>query len=358
MSGSSSFFDAKALAWGSGAIGFAPFLCFFFQIVFPKPQLLIVSIASAFFYLLAASAASLFWYILNPAIGLHGAWTAIIPGVFFQFIFRCLFVTVYHKVEQVIEASIERSEDDERDQQQQRHQLGDSSRRNNDDNNNDISDNAREQQQTNVQIAKNKLTLNDATCGLAAGVGFGGLHAILLFGSLLASETYDAGVLFQQSCPNLPTLVVSALNTFCFFFLDLLWMLFTFFGMRRRLLFPRGGGSLAELNPLSRRFGHYFGNSRMGGNQALLVVLFTHATAAGLTTFNNFQNGCVLSMPMIPALTLIVAYVFWSGVSKIYLPLPHSNVRLTLPASFSYGTHIGADGLEGDGLDTRMRGDD
>lgn len=96
----------------------------------------------------------------------------------------------------------------------------------------------------------------------------------------------------------------------------------------------------------------------MGGNQALLVVLFTHATAAGLTTFNNFQNGCVLSMPMIPALTLIVAYVFWSGVSKIYLPLPHSNVRLTLPASFSYGTHIGADGLGGDGLDTRMRGDD
>ena len=349
MPGSSA--DTKALVWGSAAIGFAPFVCFFFQIVFPKPQLLIISIAAAFFYLLAASCASLIWTILDPTIGLDIAWSAIIPGIFFQFIFRCLFVTVYHKVEQVIEASIERSED-----------SNDESREQSGDENNNSNNNAGEQQQqTSVQIAKNKLSLNDAACGLAAGVGFGGLHAILLFGSLLASETFDAGVLFQPSCPAIPSLVVSSLNTFCFFFLDLLWMLFTFFGLRRRMLFPRGGGSLTDMNPLRRRFGHYFGNTRMGGNQALLVVLITHTAASGFTTFNNFEYGCVFSMTTIPALTMIVAYVFWSGVSKIYLPLPNSNVRLSLPASFSYGSHVGAEnGLGGDGLDTveRMRGDE
>ena len=115
------------------------------------------------------------------------------------------------------------------------------------------------------------------------------------------------------------------------------WMLLTFFGMRRRLLFPRGGGSLADINPLSRPFGHYFGNTRVGGNQALITVLVTHILAAGFTTFNVFQYGCVFSLTLLPGVTAVVAYIFWSCVSKIYMPLPHSNVRLSLPASFSYG---------------------
>jgi hypothetical protein len=153
----------------------------------------------------------------------------------------------------------------------------------------------------------------------------------------LASETSDLGVLYQPSCPKVPALLVSALNTFCFFFMDIFWMLFTFFGMRRRLLFPRGGGSLADINPLSRPFGHYFGNTRVGGNQALITVLLTHTAAAGFTTFNTFQYGCVFSLTSLPLCLLVVAYIFWSGVSKIYMPLPHSNVRLNLPASFSYG---------------------
>lgn len=323
--------DTKALVLGSAAIGLAPFLCFFFQIVYPKPQLLIVSISAAFFFLLAASAASLCWFILDPTIGLESAWSAIIPGVFFQFIFRCLFVTTYHKVENVIEASIEKFEEEE----QERRDPAESTDRSDD------------QLQSNVQVAKNKLSLNDAACGIAAGVGFGGLHAILLFGSLLASETYDAGVLYQPSCPKVPSLMVSALNTFCFYFLDIFWMLFTFFGMRRRVLFPRGGGALTDINPLSRPFGHYFGNTRTGGNQALLTVLITHFIASGCTTFNAFQFGCMFSLTTLPVLTLIVAYVFWSGVSKIYMPLPHSNVRLSLPASFSYGSNVGEVGLGG-----------
>ena len=314
MAGDSSA-DTKALVLGSAAIGFAPFACMFFQIIFPKPQLLIVSITAAFFFLLAASAASFFWYLLDPIIGLGSAWSAIIPGVFFQFIFRSLFAHTYFKVESVIEASIAKSEEE------------------NDENNNSEDD--------AVQAAKNRLALNDVACGLASGVGFGGMHAILLFGSLLASETFDAGVLYQPSCPKVPTLTVSSFNTFCFFFLDVFWMLFTFFGMRRRMLFPRGGGALSDINPLSRPFGAYFGNTRMGGNNALLTCLVTHFLAAGFTTFNAFQFGCVFSLTLLPAITLVVAYLYWSGISKIYLPLAHSNVRLSLPASFSYGSHAG-----------------
>ena len=317
MTGDSSA-DSKALVFGSAAIGLAPFFCLFFQIIFPKPQLLIVSITAAFFYLLAASAASLCWYIVDPVIGLGGAWAAIIPGVFFQFIFRSLFAHTYFKVENVIEASIAQSQSEEEENN----------------NENDGNDDA-------IQPVKQRLALNDVACGLAAGVGFGGMHAILLFGSLLASETFDAGVLYQPSCPKVPTLTVSSLNTFCFFFLDIFWMLFTFFGMRRRVLFPRGGGALSDINPLSRPFGSYFGNTRMGGNNALLVCLVTHFLASGFTTFNAFQSGCVFSLTLVPVTTLVVAYLYWSGISKIYLPLARSNVRLSLPASFSYGSHAG-----------------
>lgn len=321
MQGNSSL-DAMAVVWGSAFIGFGPLACFFFQIVFPKPQLLIVSITAAFFYLLAASAASFFWFLLDPTIGLDSPWSAIIPGVFFSFIFRCLFVSTYHKVETVIEASIEKSEEER------------SGASDDDDNNNNGNNDS-------IGVSKKRLALNDAACGLAAGVGFGGMHAVLLFGSLLASETSDVGILYQPSCPKVPTLAVSGINTFCFFFLDIFWMLFTFFGMRRRVLFPRGGGALTDINPLSRRFGSYLGNTRMGGNNALMLCLITHACASGFTTFNAFQYGCVFSLTTIPLLTLIVAYVFWSGVSEIYLPLKHSNQRLSLPASFSYGSHAG-----------------
>lgn len=189
-----------------------------------------------------------------------------------------------------------------------------------------------------MEAAKLKLELNDVACGLAAGTGFGGMHAILMYGTLLASESADLGVLYQPSCPYLPALIVSAMNCFHFCVLDVFWMLLTFFGMRRRLIFPRGGGTMNEINPWRRTFGHYFGNTRTGGNMALMTVLIGHFLAAGFTTFNQFQYGCAFSLSLVPVVVLVTAYMFWSGVSKIYMPLPNSTQRLTLPASFSYGS--------------------
>jgi hypothetical protein len=321
--------DTTALVWGAAAIGFAPLVCFFFQITFPKSQLIIVFTTAAFFYLLACLAASICWYVLDPVIGLGGAWSAIIPGIFFQFIFRCAFVSLYQKVEQVIEDSFDKSEMELQERQQQ-NQSGHI--------NNDAAS-----QNTDIDTAKLKLELNDTASGIAAGTGFGGMHAIILFGSLLASESADLGVLYQPSCPYMPSLIVSALHCFHFFFLDIFWMLLTVFGMRRRLIFPRGGGTLQDLNPSRRSFGAYFGNTRAGGNTALATVLVSHALAAGFTTFNRFQYGCALSLSLVPAVLLVVAYMFWSGVSNIYTPQPHSNERLTLPASFSYGSRAGMD---------------
>jgi hypothetical protein len=307
-----------ALTWGAALVGFAPLLCFFFQITYQKSQLIIVFITAAFFYLLASLAASRAWYVLDPVIGLESAWSAILPGIIFQFIFRCAFVALYHKVEAVIAYSIEKTEEEQR--------QGEA----------DLSE------PTDITTAKLKLELNDVASGVAAGTGFGGMHAILMFGSLLAYETSDLGILYQPSCPYLPSLLVSALNCFFFFFLDIFWMLFTFFGMRRRLIFPRGGGTLHDMNPSRRWFGAYYGNTRAGGNSALLTVLTTHTLAAGFTIFNVFQYGCVLSLSLVPVVLVVVAWNFWAGVSSIYNPLPHSTERLSLPASYSYGSRAEA----------------
>ena len=305
--------DDKALIWGSGLIAFAPVLCLFFQFTFPKSQLIIVFITAAFFFLLSSLIASIAWYILDPLIGLGGAWSALLPGIFFQFVFRCGFVSLYHVIERVIEQSLEKGE------QEQEGAADDSSL-------------------SPVEVAKLKLELNDAACALAAGTGFGGMHAVILYGTLLASETADLGILYQPSCPYLPSLLVSAIHCFFFIILDVFWMYFTFFGMRRRLIFPRGGGTLSDFNFMRRRFGSYYGNTRTGGNAALLFVLISHTLAAGFTTFNNFQYGCVFSLSLVPAVALITAYTFWSGISGIYMPLEHSTQRLSLPASFSYGS--------------------
>lgn len=325
------FGDSIALAVGSAAVGLAPVICFFTQIVYPKSQLLIVAISAAFFYLLASVASGFFFYIFNDFIGVTWKWLAIAPAIMCQFLFRVGFVKMYHEVEKAIQQTIAVS-DAERE-------------------NNESDENASAATDTDVAAAKLKLELNDAASGLAAGVGFGGMHAIVFFGSLLASESATTGVLYQPSCPYIPSLAVSAFNCCCFFFLDLMWMLFTFFGVRRRVIFPRGGGNLNDMNPRHRQFGSYFGNTRMGGNMSLITVLVSHFLASGFTTFNQYNHGCTFSLPLVFSTVLSVLWLFRAGISKIYKPLPYSNQRLSLPASFSYASHTSRVGENEDGQD-------
>eukprot|EP00980_Cylindrotheca_fusiformis_P006346 scaffold1356_cov123-Cylindrotheca_fusiformis.AAC.27 len=266
--------DSIALVWGSAAIGLAPLLCFFFQIVYPKSQLLIVAISAAFTYLVSAVISGFCWYILVPVIGLSSGWCAIAPAVMCQFFFRVGFVKMYHKVEQAIEQSIAIS-DAEREKEGTQ---GDDSA----------------SQGTDADAPSLKLELNDAASGIASGVGF---------------------------------------------------------GVRRRVIFPRGGGNLNDMNPRHRQYGAYYGNTRMGGNMALLTVLISHFCAAGFTTFNLYDYGCNYSLPLVAGTALVVGYLFRAGISRIYKPLPFSSQRLSLPASFSYASHANGVGENENGVD-------
>lgn len=285
---------SAALSWGCAFLAFAPFICQLFLIAYKKAQLIIVVTTSAFAFLLSALLASLIWLIFSSA-GVEHALLLLVPGVLSQFLFRCGFVALYHRVESVIQDSIERHE------QQHPEEQGDL-----------------------TESARLRLELNDWACGIAAGCGFGGMHAIMLYGTLLASESGNLGTLYQESCPEMPSLVLSALNAFFFSLLDSVWMLLTFFGLRRRLMFPASGSSqFMSLNVHHYLYGGWggaVGNTRHGGNLALVITAVSHLVASLVTTPNNFENGCLLSLPLLGGVVLAMILFFWGGVSKIYLP--------------------------------------
>lgn len=331
------------LLLGCALIAFGPFLSLFSLIVYQKAQLVIVVTTSAFFFLLGSLVASLFWKLFD-VIGIGGPLAAILPGVFFQFVFRCLFVSLYHRVERVIHLSLEKQHRDELEEADERDTSADGEPNTDD----TVAGGRRHRRPSGgvggntaatepplsdaetqrlaasrkaswTEAAKLRLQLNDAACGIAAGVGFGGMHAVMLYGTLWASETIqNEGVLYQESCPTIPSLAVSATYAFCFTILDVFWMLFTFFGMRRRQLFSRGQHSEGQVIAV----GGWLGDSRNGGNLALLLCLATHYAVSLATLSNGFQYGCRVSLPVVGGMVLLTAYLFWAGVGRIFMPPP------------------------------------
>ena len=375
-----------ALFLGSTAIAFSPMAFVFGWIVYPKPPLMIVMTSYALAYVLSATCSSIVYMMLNAIFQFNhnyngissssssnnnndalysdygnifssdGVLAAILPSIFFQFIFRCIFTSLYHNVERVIQISIQRHHQQQQQEEEAvatptTHQngtvdsvVGTSNHPTTNDDDHNTNHHQHTTQSNRIDIAKFTLTLNDGSAAIAAAIGFGGMHALTLYGTLLSSEAVHntTGMLYQNSCPAVPSLVVSAMVTQLFTILQIFWMLFTFFGMRRRLLFHRGGGggggdnNDAEETPEMvsvddendhrtnrrnhRTSGRWLGNRRSGGNYALLLVLLTHTAAAGVTLFHRRTNGCTIVLPTLLGIVLLTAYLFYSSCGRIYLP--------------------------------------
>jgi len=290
---------SASLVFGCAFLAFGPFASLFFLIAYQKAQLIIVVVTAAFSYLLSSLISSVVWLPFH-ALGLDGAASLLIPGILSQFVMRCAFVKLYHKVEGVIQMSIEHHE--------RTHPVEQ-----------DETSSSSGDQQPLSETSRLRLELNDWVSGVAAGTGFAGMHAIMLYGTLLASEGGNIGTLYQDSCPAVPSIVQSAITAFFFSIADVIWMLLTFFGMRRRRMYPANGEDFQPLF-VSKVWGALLDNGRFGGNMALLATLVSHSAAALVTTFNMTDNGCVLSLPLLGAVVVLVALFFRGGLSRIYLP--------------------------------------
>lgn len=79
-----------------------------------------------------------------------------------------------------------------------------------------------------------QLTKKQCRQHTAAGVGFGLMHATMIFGSVLASGTSDPGVLYAASCTATPMVLVLAFLALAFTLLDVGLMMLTFLYLRRK----------------------------------------------------------------------------------------------------------------------------
>jgi ABC-type maltose transport system permease subunit len=207
----------------------------------------------------------------------------IIPtSVLIQALFRCGFVLLYHRVEVVIQKSIEH------------HERSELVNEGDEGNLHSVDQSGNELSQT----ARLRLEINDFSCGLAAGLGYGGMHTIMLYGTLLASETDRWGTLYQTSCSFIPSLANAAIIAFFFFFLDLAWMILTFYGMRRLNFTSDSHQSRTSLS------------GAIGGTSALLSVVILHIAASCVTLINELRvDGCKVSLPILGVIVGIT-YVF------------------------------------------------
>lgn len=269
--------DSLSLAIGCGLLAFSPTLTLLFIFTGPKAPLIILVTISAFAQLLACLLAS----VLHLPITLFGSLgdTAliIIPiSIISQALCRYGFVVIYHRVEKVVEESIQHEVEKRR--------PHDSNRGNNSNTtNNDTPCNT-----------KLRVHLNFVSSGIVAGVGFGGMKTVMLYGTLLASEVNRLGTLYQPSC-SLPSLVNSALLAFLFSNLDIIWMMICFYA------------KTTDNDPWSFRRG------ALGGKAALTVMLLSHLAASLATTPNNFMksNGCLVSLPLVLAVLMGTSIFFW-----------------------------------------------
>ncbi|OQS02105.1 hypothetical protein THRCLA_05500 [Thraustotheca clavata] len=178
---------AWALFFGSLMTAFGPIASLFLLVVAQRAQLVIVSITSAFFYLLGLLVAATIWSIIPP---LQTSIQATIPiAIVLQEIFRYVFFVVYVRCELAVKK---------------------------------------------VTTKQNQLPLNDLTTSFASGVGFALMRALMLYGTVLAASVQGEGAAFTETCPSIPLVFSSALSTLALTLMDVALMVVAFEGFRKK----------------------------------------------------------------------------------------------------------------------------
>lgn len=363
-----------ALSAGCALLAFSPTLCLLFHLTYSKANLIIIVTTAAFAYLLSTVVSSLLWLPV-PASLRDNPYILIFPSIAAQFVTRAGFVWLYHKVEHSVERSVRRHQAAEERvraeaaaaRRRRRRSSAEDAAANSDANaNNDDDD-----EPPASESAKLRLELNDWSSSLAAGTGYGGMHIIFLYGTLLASEANNVGTLYQPSCEVMPSLVNTAIVSHLFSLLDIVWMMWTFYGMRRRRdggtfeseggLLPTpgtsehgaaaGGGGPSSIRNSTVSFSgdidiaggsssssgavYHLANNKRGGNAALILVLVSHCAAALSTVPNAYENGCMVALPCLAGVAVLTGLTFWLSCAGHYLPNAQRRRRYERTASMA-----------------------
>jgi hypothetical protein len=229
---------AWQLRLGAAMIVFSPSIAVLMLLLARRAQLMILTILAAFFWLVAALVAALFWRILPDDTAVLMA----AVGVIVQEMGRFALVSVYRRTEKII-----------------------------------IAVSASEESITSsppfLGVAM-RFPLNDWSSSLAAGVGFGTMHALIVFGSVLAASEGPA-TLYEGSCCGVPMLLLYAVLALAFVMLDVMLMCIVFHAERR------------------------------GDRLMQCFVVGSHLAASFATLFNQVEEGCTISLPLLVLVVLV-----------------------------------------------------
>eukprot|EP00903_Cladosiphon_okamuranus_P013536 g12608.t1 len=270
-----------ALVLGCGLVAFGPSLMLWVMVLGKRPALVIIGLIGAFFWLASMAAASLLWTILPAA---QDGWVlTIITGVGLQSFGRIALAKVYVKTETVVNAAADTLPASSADEFDGGGRY-DGARRGGDSDSGGVGARAGRRRRDENDAPSQRhdydssglLKLNGVSSSIAAGVGWGLIHAVILVGTAL-SKHMGPGAAFSPSCPHVPSVIVSALSAQAFVVLDLVLMAAAFAAARSE-------------------------------NAGLMCYSFgLHFLAALTTGFNFVDGGCAVSLPLLYAVVVVSA---------------------------------------------------
>merc|ERR1712157_213377 len=128
-----------------------------------------------------------------------------------------------------------------------------------------------------------------------------------------------------MGCTIMPSLVNSAFMACIFALLEIVWMLFTFYGVRRL------GGNLGRtVHAHALPPGPWaLAKGALGGKMALTIVMISHLLASFATVANrSFQtDGCMVALPLLMVILGVTVCFFAYYCKDSYLPMGQRRIR-------------------------------
>eukprot|EP01006_Ploeotia_vitrea_P063121 TRINITY_DN84977_c0_g1_i1.p1 TRINITY_DN84977_c0_g1~~TRINITY_DN84977_c0_g1_i1.p1 ORF type:complete len:241 (-),score=101.02 TRINITY_DN84977_c0_g1_i1:11-733(-) len=220
--------------YGGMMAAYGPSLLLFTSVVMRKAQLVVVMIAAAFFMLLAVLGASVAWAGLRHVVSAD--WVYVLLAVLVQEAVRVWFFRLYRVAEMSFSVV-----------------------------------------STNAVV----FPLTDLMSAVAAGLGFGIVQTMMIYGSVLSSAM-GPGALFSPKCDHWSSVFQGALQSNMFVFIHIALMIIAFDAMRRASI------------------------------EKMAAFVLLHLLASSITVMNKSENGCVASLVLLfVAMLGTLGYAWW-----------------------------------------------
>jgi gamma-secretase subunit APH-1 len=229
---------------GSTLIAFGPVLSLSYFVVLQRSQLTILSLCSAWIFMITLIFSSVIWSIIVPIQNNYPL--VMVLSVAFQELCRFGIIKVYYYCYETIVT---------------RKRLGQ------DDSDNHSTNNS------NIQI----LPINNISAAISIGTGIAAIYSFMLYGHV-GSKTVSAGTFYLESCKSMSIYILHACFCCSLSLLHVMWTVLAFDSYNKRSMLRSS------------------------------VVVVSHLVALLITLLNTSNEGCITSILSELALVILVGF--------------------------------------------------